>query len=135
MFVSSGRKWGTGRSVRGQQRQSQEEIQQLCFFGSLGEMIVKSDLLKQISYFRPQDVPFTKLILFQVGPIRQESIWKFDAIREVTSKNNINQQLNEASDINAYPELCEPANKEKGDWGRGALVLQKQPKSISAIKP
>jgi hypothetical protein len=57
-------------------------------------MMVKSDLLKQISYFRPQDVPFMRLILFQVGPIRQKSIRTFDATNVVTSKNSIKQQLN-----------------------------------------
>lgn len=72
LFVSSGRKWQEGKRVTrssGQkgysyQRESQEEIHKLFLPCSLREMLVKSGLLKQISYFRPQDVPFMKPILF-----------------------------------------------------------------------
>ena len=54
-------------------------------------MMVRSGLLKQTSYFRPQDVLSMKPILFQVGPIRNKSIRTFDARDVVTGKQDIKE--------------------------------------------
>ena len=80
--------------------------------------MVKSGWLKQI-YVRPQDVPSTKLILFQVGPIRNRSIRTFYASTVVTSKHDTNQQLNEASNTSPEPEPCgRSCNREKSQLWR-----------------
>ena len=92
------------RSENGPQRDHQEGIHKLPLLSSLGQMMVKSGLLKQTSYFRPQDVTSMKPILFQVGPIRNKSIKTFDASDVVTGKHDIKQQLNRASKASSEPK-------------------------------
>lgn len=141
LFVSLGRKWQEGqggprrRTEKGYHswKESREEIHKLSLLASLGEMPVKSGLLKQISYFRPQDVPFTKQILFQVGPIRKKKSMKtFDAISVVTRGNNIKQQLKLASNMSSEPKLCGWSCKEakRGLWRKNLQMLRKQPGSF-----
>lgn len=77
--------------------------------------MVKSRSAIQISYFRPQDVPLLKLILFQVGPIRKKSMRTFDATSMVTSKNNIKHEL---LNIAVLQEI---------------QMLQKRPESLSGF--
>lgn len=84
------------RRENGPQRDHQEEIHKLPLLSSLGQIMVKSGLLKQTSYFRPQDVPSMKPILFQAGPIRNKSIRTFDASDVVTSKHDIKQPPRQA---------------------------------------
>lgn len=83
--------------------------------------MVKSDLLKQISYYRPQDVPFMRLILFQFAPITQKSR-TFDATNVVTRKSNINQQLDWVSDMSSEPELCGLRKRLLEAGGRGSQM-------------
>ena len=106
------------RREKGPQRDHQGEIHKLPLLSSLGQMMIKSGLLKQTSYFRPQDVLSMKPILFQVGPIRNKSIWTFDASNVVTSKHNIKQPLNRASKASSEPEPWGwSCKEEKGDFG------------------
>lgn len=71
---SSGRAWleTKGESARHCKRGDKRETQELPFLGFLEGMMVKSDLLKQISHFRPHDVPLMKPILFWLGPVRNQ---------------------------------------------------------------